>query len=32
MGCSKEHLGEIPAALACKRIILDETLAKAAKK
>ena len=32
IGRSKEHLGEIPAAIACKRIHLDEAIAKAAKK
>ena len=30
IGRSKEILGEIPAALACKRIILDEALARRA--
>lgn len=32
VGRSKEILGEIPAALACKRIHLDDALAKAAKR
>jgi len=32
IGRSKEHLGEIPAALACKRIHLDNAIAMAAKK
>ena len=32
IGRSKEGYGEIPAALACKRIWLDEAIAKAAKR
>ncbi|KAJ8312054.1 hypothetical protein KUTeg_009427 [Tegillarca granosa] len=32
IGRSKEELGEIPAALACKRILLDEAVAMAAKR
>ena len=31
IGRSKEHLGEIPAAIACKRLHLDDAIAKAAK-
>ena len=32
IGSSKEHLGEIPAAIACKRLHLDEAIAMAAKR
>lgn len=32
IGRSKEHLGEIPAAIACKRIHLDNAIAMAAKR
>lgn len=32
IGRSKEVLGEIPAAIACKRIHLDEAIAKAAQR
>lgn len=32
VGRSKEELGEIPAAIACKRILLDESIAMAAKR
>lgn len=32
IGRSKQHLGEIPAAIACKRIHLDNAIAMAAKR
>jgi len=32
IGCSKELLGEIPAAIAIKRTLLDEAIAVCAKK
>jgi hypothetical protein len=32
IGRSKKELGEIPAAIACKRILLDESIAMAAKR
>ena len=32
IGHSHEQLGKIPAAIACKRLILDEAIAKAAER
>ena len=32
IGHSHEELGEIPAAIACKRIVLDEAIARAAQR